>query len=120
SVSWGAGPMFTTIFDSDGRRVKPVGADSDHNFSASRVEFVDGGDAAILYGMEAPALVRLKSLASTAFGDPGVGVNWFTPRAGGREVAVLADDRIALWSLDGKQLAPPGGRGNESFGAAAP
>ena len=119
SVSWGAGPMFTTIFDSDGRRVKPAGAESDYNFSASRAEFVEGGDAVILYGMEAPALVRLKSLASTAFGDPGVGVNWFTPLAGGREVAVLADDRIALWSLDGKQLAPLVGLENYSFGAAA-
>src|SRR5262249_61642408 len=120
TVSWGGGPMMTTMFDSGGRRLKPVGAEDDYNFFASKVEFVDRGDAAILYGMEPPALVRMKSLASTAFGDPAVGVNWFAPLAGGREVAVLADDRIALWSLDGKQLAPPGGRGNESFGAAAP
>src|SRR5215470_7433147 len=109
SVSWGAGPMFTTIFDSDGHRVKPAGADSDFNFEASRVEFVEGGDAMILYGMEAPALVRLKSLASTAFGDPDAGVNWFTPLAGGRDVAVL----------DGKPLAAPVGLENYSLGAAA-
>src|SRR5262245_5576208 len=118
-VSWGAGPMFTTIFDSGGYRVKPAGAESDYNVAASRAEFVDGGDAAILYGMEAPVLVRLKLLASTAFGDPAVGVNWFAPLAGGREVAVLADDRIALWSMDGKQLAPLVGLENYSFGAAA-
>src|SRR5262249_51152696 len=33
--------------------------------------------------------------------------------------AVLADDRIALWSLDGKPLAPPVGLENYSLGDAA-
>jgi hypothetical protein len=120
AVSWGAGPMFTTIFDSAGRRVKPAGADSDFNFAASKIEFVDGGDAAILYGMQAPVLVRLKSLASTAFGDPGMPVyGFFTPLAGGRDVAALVEDRIALWSLDGKPLTGPVGLENYILGAAA-
>src|SRR5262249_44300764 len=89
------------------------------NLEGRRVEFVEGGDAMILYGEQAPALVRLKSLASTPFGDPDAGVNWFTPLAGGRDVAVLEDDRIALWSLDGKPLAAPVGLENYSLGAAA-
>jgi hypothetical protein len=119
AVSWGVGPMFTTLFDSDGRRVKPAGAESDFNFSASKVEFADGGDAMILFGMEAPAVVRLKSLATTAFGDPDVAMTGFTLLAGGRDVAVLEDDLVALWSLDGKQLAPPVGFENYSLGGAA-
>ena len=119
AVGWGAGPMFTTIFDSDGHRVKPAGAENDFNFGASLIEFVDGGDAAILYGMEAPVLVRLKSLDATPFGDPGVSVGGCTPLGGGREVALRADERIALWSLDGKRLTNPVGLDNYILGAAA-
>jgi hypothetical protein len=119
SVSWGPGPMMTTIFDSGGRRLKPVGAENGLDLPGSKVEFVDGGDALILYGMAAPVLVRLKSLASTAFGDPGGSVDWFAALAGGREVAHLGGDRIALWSLDGKPLTKPVGLKNYSLGAAA-
>jgi hypothetical protein len=119
SVSWGPGPMMTTIFDSDGRRLQPAGAGNGLDLAASKVDFVDGGDAMILYGMEAPVLLRLKSLAATAFGDPGVSVSWCAPLAGGREIALLAGDRIALWSLDGKRLATPVGLENYSLGAAA-
>jgi hypothetical protein len=119
SVSWGPGPMMTTIFDSVGRRLKPVGAENGLDLPGSKVEFVDGGDAMILYGMAAPVLVRMKSLASTAFGDPGVSVDRFAALAGGREVAHLGGDRIALWSLEGKQLAKPVGLENYSLGAAA-
>ena len=119
SVSWGPGPMMTTIFDSVGRRLKPVGAESGLDLPGSKVEFVDGGDAMILYGMAAPVLVRLKSLASTAFGDPGVSVDRFAPLVGGREVAHLAGDRIALWSLEGKPLTKPVGLENYSLAAAA-
>jgi WD40 repeat protein len=112
SVSWGPGPMKTTIFDSGGHRLSDVWA--------SKVDFVDGGDTAILYGMEAPVLVRMKSLATTAFGDPGVSVDWCTRLAGGRELAVLTGDQIALWSLDGKRLTTPVGLENYSLGRAAP
>jgi hypothetical protein len=119
SVSWGPGPMMTTIFDSGGRRLKPVGAEEGLDLPGSKVEFVDGGDALILYGMAAPVLVRLKSLASTAFGDPGASVDRFAALAGGRDVAHLAGDRIALWSLEGKQLTKPVGLENYSLGAAA-
>src|SRR5262249_12026809 len=80
---------------------------------------VDGGDALIIYGMQAPELVHLKSLGSAAFGDPDAGVNDFTPLAGGRDVAVRLDDGIALWSLDGKRLAAPVGLENYTLGAAA-
>ena len=85
----------------------------------SKVEFVEGGDALIVYGMAAPVLVRLKSLAAAAFGDPAASVDRFAALAGGREVAALAGDRIALWSLDGKPLAKPAGLENYSLGAAA-
>jgi hypothetical protein len=119
SVSWGPGPMMTTLFDSAGRRLKPVGAENGLDLPGSKVEFVDGGDALILYGMAAPVLVRLKSLAASAFGDPGVSVDRFAALAGGREVAHLEGDRIALWSLDGKQLIKPVGLENYSLGAAA-
>ena len=119
SVSWGPGPMMTTIFDSGGRRLKPVGAENGLDLPGSKVEFVDGGDALILYGMAAPVLVRLKSLAATAFGDPGGSVDRFAALAGGRDVAHLGGDRIALWSLEGKQLTKPVGLENYSLGAAA-
>jgi hypothetical protein len=119
AVSWGPGPMMTTLFDSVGRRLKPVGAEEGLDLPGSKVEFVDGGDGMILYGMAAPVLVRLKSLASTAFGDPGASVDRFAALAGGREVAHLAGDRIALWSLDGKPLTKPVGLENYSLGAAA-
>jgi hypothetical protein len=119
SVSWGPGPMITTLFDSDGRRLQPVGTEDGLDLPGSKVEFVDGGDALILYGMAAPVLVNLKSLAATAFGDPGVSVDRFAALAGGREVAHLDGDRIALWSLDGKPLTKPVGLENYSLGAAA-
>jgi WD40 repeat protein len=119
AVSWGGGPMFTTIFDSAGHRLGLTGAENGFDFGASKVEFVDGGDAMILYGMQAPVLVRMKSLAPTAFGDPSVPATSFTSLAGGREIALLAGDRIALWSLEGKPLAGPVGLENYSLGAAA-
>jgi WD40 repeat protein len=119
SVSWGGGPMMTTIFDSGGRRLKPVGAENGLDLPASKVEFVEGGDALILYGMTAPVLVHLKSLAATAFGDPGASVDRFAALAGGRDVAPVGGDRIALWSLEGKQLIKPFGLENYSLGAAA-
>jgi hypothetical protein len=119
AVSWGPGPMMTTLFDSAGRRLKPVGAENGLDLPASKVEFVEGGDALILYGMTAPVLVHLKSLAATAFGDPAASVDRFAVLAGGREVAHLDGDRIALWSLDGKQIIKPVGLENYSLGAAA-
>ena len=111
--------MMTTLFDSGGRRLKPAGAENDLDLPGSKVEFVEGGDALILYGMAAPVLVRLKSLAATAFGDPGALGGPVRALAGGREVAHLAGDRIALWSLDGKQITRPVGLENYSLGAAA-
>jgi hypothetical protein len=111
--------MKTTIFDSAGRRLQPADAENGLDLWASKVEFVEGGDALIVYGMAAPVLVRLKSLAATAFGDPAASVDRFAALAGGREVAPLAGDRIALWSLDGKPLIKPVGLENYSLGAAA-
>jgi hypothetical protein len=119
AVSWGPGPMMTTIFDSAGRRLKPAGAENGLDLPGSKVEFVEGGDALIVYGMGAPILVRLKSLAATAFGDPAASVDRFAALPGGREVAHLDGGRIALWSLEGKQLTKPVGLENYSLGVAA-
>ena len=119
AVSWGPGPQMTTIFNSAGRRLTPAGAENGLDLGGSKVEFVEGGDALIVYGMAAPVLVRLKSLAAAAFGDPAASVDRFAALAGGREIAALAGDRIALWSLDGKPLAKPAGLENYSLGAAA-
>ena len=77
------------------------------------------GFTMILYGMQAPVLVRLKSLASAAFGDPAASVDWCVRLAGGREVVLLAGDQIALRSLEGKQLTKPVGFENYGLGAAA-
>jgi WD40 repeat protein len=120
AVSWGAGPMITTIFDSGGRSLRSPVAEDGFNFWASKAEFVDGGDAMILCGMKGrPELVRMKSLAPTNLGDPDTTVMGCAPLAGGREIAFLAaDDQIALWSLDGKRLTKPVGLENYSLGAA--
>ena len=119
AVSWGPGPMVTTLFDSAGRRLQPAGAENGLDLPGSKVEFVDGGDALIVYGMEAPVLIRLKSLATTAFGDPAASADRFAALPGGREVACVAGERIALWSLEGRPLTKPVGLGNYSLGAAA-
>ena len=119
AVSWGPGPMMTTLFDAAGRRLTPAGTDNGLDLMASKAAFLDGGDAMILYGMKAPALVRLKSLTTTDFGDPDAQAIWCVPLAGGREIALLSDEQVALWSLDGKRLAGPIGLENYSLGAAA-
>lgn len=118
AVSWGPGPMVTTLFDSNGRRLRPAGTENWFEFGASKIEFVDNGDAVILYGMAAPVLVRGKALAATAFGDPAVAVDWCAPLGGGHEIAVSAGDQIALWSLEGKQLTKPVGLENYHLGTA--
>jgi hypothetical protein len=119
AVSWGAGPMITTIFDSGGHGLKSPVFEDGFKFWASKAEFVDGGDAMILCGMKSLAtLVRMKSLAPTDLGDPGAAVMGCAPLAGGRQIALLADDRIALWSLDGKRLSRPAGLENYRLGAA--
>jgi hypothetical protein len=110
--------MMTTIFDSAGHRLKPSRTENWLDLGASKVEFVDGGDAMILYGMEAPVLVRMKSLAAIAFGDPGASVDWSARLPGGREIALVAGDQITLWSLEGKRLTKPVGLENYSLGAA--
>ncbi len=120
AVGWGPGPMMISVFDSGGHRLKPAGPENGSDFGASKVEFVDGGDAAILYGLEAPLLVSMKSLTFSAFGESGVSVDGSAQLAGGREIALLAGDQIALWSLEGKRLTKPVGFENYSLGAAAP
>jgi hypothetical protein len=59
--------------------------------------------------MQAPVLVRMKSLASTAFGGPDASMDWCAGWQVDAKFALLADDQIALWSLDGKRLTGPSG-----------
>ena len=98
AVSWGPGPMMTTIFDSGGRRLKPAGAENGLDLPGSKVEFVEGGDALILYGMTAPVLVGLKSLAATAFGDPAYRWTGSQPWR--------ADARSLTWTATGSRCGP--------------
>ena len=127
SVSMGNGPMFTRIFDSGGRLLKPPGDPRNFDFIAAKVQFVDGGDAMFMCGQTA-SLVRVNSLAAVDLDNQGALVLACPALAGGREVAVVSDDQVALWSLEGNRLTTPVGLENYSFffgnyyslGAAAP
>src|SRR5262249_12537700 len=48
AVSWGGGPMVTTMFDAAGHRLKPparaAGGETELDFMASKVAFVDDGE----------------------------------------------------------------------------
>jgi hypothetical protein len=112
--------MITTVFDSAGHRLQPGGIDKGVDWSASKVEFVDGGDAMILYGMQPPTLLRLKSLAMSSLGHPGLAVEGCAALAGGREVAFVGSDQIELQSLDGKRLIGPAALENYSLHVAVP
>ncbi|MGD9882940.1 MAG: hypothetical protein AB7F22_24710 [Reyranella sp.] len=105
TVNWGAGPMFTRIFDATGHRLLPTGSTAPE-LRATEVTFIDSGDAAILSGMTAPVVVHLTGtcLASKPFGDPEINVARFVAMAGGRRIMTLDGDRVGLWSDDGGQL----------------
>lgn len=110
AVSWGAGPMFTTLFDAAGHRLKLPKADAmdGASFGSTKADFADGGEALVLCGMQDPMLVRLKTNAAIGLGDHSLpAVAGCATVGGGGEIALLADDRIAVWSLDGKRLAKP-------------
>lgn len=119
AVSWGGGPLITSVFDAAGRQLDLGGAGGGKNFPASDVEFVGNGEALIPYGMVAPVLIRLASRTSTAFGGPDTQMSRVVSLAGGRTIAVLADDQAALWSNDGKRLTAMAGLENYEFGLAA-
>lgn len=121
AVSWGGGPMMTTIFDASGRRLQPAGIPADQDLPATEVEFIDGGNAAILSGMTDVAAVRMSGLASKPYGDPEINVARFVALAGGRRVMTLGvnGDSIALWSDDGKRLIAPTSFENYLFNSAA-
>src|SRR5262249_10982748 len=117
AVNWGGGPISTAIFDRDGRRLLPRGGDNDSSLPGSNVEFVAGGDALIVHGMEAPRLIRMGNLSRTPFGDDNMAASAFVSMAGGRTVALLsADGEVSLWSTDGKRLVAPTGLENYTFG----
>jgi hypothetical protein len=114
AVIWGMGPVFTTIYDATGRRLN-----SATDLWGTEVEYIEGGDAAIVSGMNEPAVVRMTSLATKPFGGPYTSWPRFVALSGGRRVITLYGDRVSLWSSDGKQLIAPTGFENYSFDAAA-
>jgi len=119
AVNWGGGPIATTIFDRTGRALQPRGGEVAY-LAGSNVEFVSGGDALIVHGMEPPALISMATLTKTPFSDENLSAAAFVSQPGGRTVAVLSTDHEAsLWSMDGKPLVAPAGLENYTFGAAA-
>lgn len=114
TVNWGGGPMFTMVFDATGRRL-PTADD----LPGTDVEYIEGGDTAIVSGMKAPVVVRMKDLASKPFGGSELSVARIVALSGGRRILSLDDDRVALRSADGKQLIAPTGFLNYAFLAAA-
>lgn len=114
TVNWGGGPMFTKIFDATGRHLN-----TGDDLPGTEVEYIDGGDAAIVFGMSAPVVVRMAGLATKPFGGPEINVARFVALSGGRRVLTLDRDRVALWSSDGKQLIAPTGFLNYGFTSAA-
>ena len=126
-VSWGGGPMLTTIFDAAGHRLQPSsppgtptgGPLGDFDLMATDVEFIDGGNAAILAGMTAPVVVRMTGLTVKPFVGPDGTVARFVALAGGHRLVTLNSDGVTLWSDDGKRLIAPAGFENYAFDALA-
>jgi WD40 repeat protein len=114
TVSWGGGPMFTRIFDATGRQLNTA-----DDLLGTDVAYIDGGDAAIVFGMTAPAVVRMAGLASKPFGGPEISVARLVALSGGRRILTLDGDRVALWSSEGKQLIAPTGFLNYVLDGAA-
>ena len=119
AVLSGPGPLTIMIFDRAGRRLQLRGTHEERYPLVRSAEFVAGGDALIVYGINKPVLIRMGPLTSTAFGDADIDWAQFVSLAGGRHVAVLGADRAALWSDDGKRLIAPAGFENYGFGVAA-
>lgn len=115
TVSWGAGPMFTKIFDAaTGRYLNPA-----DDLPGTAVQFIDGGDAAIVAGMTAPVMVRMAGLAAKPFGGPETERARFFALSGGRRVLALDGDRLSLLSSDGRQSIAPERYLNYAFDFAA-
>jgi WD40 repeat protein len=114
AVIWGRGPVFTTLYDAAGHRLN-----SATDLWGTELEYIEGGDAAIVSGMNQPAAVHMTGLASKPFGGPYVSWPHFVALSGGRRVVTLYGDGVGLWSSDGRQLIAPTGFENYSFDAAA-
>jgi hypothetical protein len=119
TVSWGGGPMMTTIFDESGHRVQPAGLSADEDLPATDVAFIDGGNAAILTGMADPVVVGMASLASKPFANLEINATHFLALSGGRRLMTLDDNGVALWSDAGKQLIAPATFENYAINTAA-
>ncbi len=119
AVSWGGGPMFTTIFDAAGHRLQPADISVGEDLPATDVTFIDGGNAAILAGMTEPVVVRMASLASKPFANVEINATQFMALSDGRRLMTLDDKGIALWSDTGKQLVAPAGFENYTINSAA-
>lgn len=121
AITYGGGPFATAVFDAAGRRVRPKGKEpAEHHLLASGATFTISGDAVLLYGMEAPAILRLAPPVLAKFGDQESYASHIVAMAGGRGVASFdGDDKATLWSGAGKRLAGPAGFENYALGAAA-
>lgn len=119
TVSWGGGPMMTTIFDAAGHRLQPAGISADEDLPATDAAFIDGGNAAVLTGMTEPVVVRMAGLASKPFANREINATQFIALSGGRRLMILDDNGVALWSDAGKQLIAPATFENYTINSAA-
>ncbi|QQS11017.1 MAG: hypothetical protein IPK81_15550 [Rhodospirillales bacterium] len=121
AITYGGGPFATAVFDAAGRRVQPKGREpAEHHLLASGATFTTSGDAVLLYGMEAPAILRLAPPLLAKFGDQENYASHIVALAGGRGIASFdGDDRATLWSGAGKRLVGPAGFENYALGEAA-
>jgi hypothetical protein len=110
----GLGPVFVTFYDATGHRLN-----APTDIWGTAVEYVDGGDAALVSGMNNPAVVRMTGLGSKPFGGPYSSYPQFVALSGGRRVIAQYPDAISLWSSDGKQLIAPTGSEKYAFDATA-
>lgn len=113
AVIYGMGPVFVTFYDATGHRLN-----APTDIWGTAVEYVDGGDAALVSGMNDPAVVRMTGLASKPFGGPYSSYPRFVALSGGRRVIAQHGDTVSLWSSDGKQLIAPTGFENYNFEGA--
>jgi WD40 repeat protein len=109
----GLGPVFVTFYDAAGHRLN-----SPTDIWGTEVEYVEGGDGAIVSGMNDPAVVRMTGLGSKPFGGPYSSWPRFVALSGGRRVITQYGDTVSLWSSDGKQIIAPTGFENYAFDGA--
>ena len=119
AVLSGPGPLTIMIFGRTGRRLQLRGTEEERHPLAMSAEFVAGGDGLIVSGINKPVLIRMGPLTSTAFGEADTDWGRFVSLAGGRGIAVVTEEKAALWSSEGKRLVAPAGLENYRLVVAA-